>query len=303
MATKKPLINKDRFKSLVQIAQNQENETKKENITSRFDISDEKINKNEISYLKIDDLVEAPAKWNFYSKLPEDKFLELVESIEKNFLLHPIVVWEQEGSYMVLSGHNRLRAFKTLYEITNDEKYLKIPAMVKRKDELDENMAREIIIDTNWIQRQLSTYEKTNSIIQKYVNIKKTKEKGYKTRDILAEQLGISGRMVQNYISLNNLEKEFFDMIDENSLTIKQAVILARLPKSIQKLIIANKNDVDLDMIKLKKIQDLQDEQQILNILSKNKNEQEFVKITYKIPKNLKEEFDKLYKEFLEKNK
>ena len=40
----------------------------------------------------LDKLSPAPAAWNFYAPLPDDKLLELIESIRANDLLHPIVV-------------------------------------------------------------------------------------------------------------------------------------------------------------------------------------------------------------------
>ena len=43
----------------------------------------------------LDKLSPAPADWNFYAPLPDDKLLELIESIRANDLLHPIVVWKQ----------------------------------------------------------------------------------------------------------------------------------------------------------------------------------------------------------------
>ena len=118
MSVKKNFINKDRFKSLAKIS---ENEEKSENIVSRFKLETDE---NTIK-VDIDKLENAPKDWNFYRKLPDDKFLELVESIQNKGLLHPIVVWEKEDNYMILSGHNRARAYQKLYEITNDEKYCK----------------------------------------------------------------------------------------------------------------------------------------------------------------------------------
>ena len=69
---------------------------------------------------------------------------------------------------MILAGHNRVRAYSMLYEQTGNEKYKKIFACIKKKNEISEDEARAIIIDTNFVQRQLSTIEKTKSIVIKY---------------------------------------------------------------------------------------------------------------------------------------
>ena len=79
----------------------------------------------------LDKLSPAPADWNFYAPLPDDKLLELIESIRANDLLHPIVVWKQpDGALMILSGHNRVRAYTALLEKTGEDKYRRIPATV-----------------------------------------------------------------------------------------------------------------------------------------------------------------------------
>lgn len=295
MSAKKSIINKDRFKSLSKISENDD----KENVVSRFDID---VKNESVFSVEVDKLKDAPNNWNFYSKLDDDKFLELVDSINNNSLLHPIVVWQQNQDYMILSGHNRVRAFKKLYEITHDEKYLKIPAIIKKNDEITEDMAKEIIIDTNWIQRQLSTYEKTQSILQKYVKIKQSKNKGTKTRDVIASHLGITGRMVQNYISLNNLNSGFFEMLDDNLINIKQAIVIAKFEDYIQEEILKHKDDLSFNIQLLKSALSIKNKDRVIEILSANdglNEEENYIKVTYKIPKDKKSEFDKIYKEFI----
>ena len=64
--------------------------------------------------LPLTQLESAPDEWNFYDKLPPQKMAELIESIQTLGLLSPIIVWKRKESnkYMILSGHNRVRAFK-----------------------------------------------------------------------------------------------------------------------------------------------------------------------------------------------
>ena len=295
MSAKKSIINKDRFKSLSKISENDD----KENVVSRFDID---VKNESVVSVEVSKLKDAPNNWNFYSKLDDDKFLELVDSINNNSLLHPIVVWQQNQDYMILSGHNRVRAFKKLYEITHDEKYLKIPAIIKKNDEITEDMAKEIIIDTNWIQRQLSTYEKTQSILQKYVKIKQSKNKGTKTRDVIASHLGITGRMVQNYISLNNLNSGFFEMLDDNLINIKQAIVIAKFEDYNQEEILKHKDDLSFNIQLLKSALNIKNKDRVIQILSSTNDldeEENYIKVTYKIPKDKKSEFDKIYKDFI----
>lgn len=298
MSTKKSIINKDRFKNLSQISEFDTDIKKQDNTPkSRFDIE---FYTGSTDNIDINKLEPAPDSWNFYKPLPDEKFLELTQSIEKNSLLHPVVLWEREDSYMILSGHNRVKAYKKLYEITKDEKYAKIPAIVKRKDEIDENTAREIIVDTNWIQRQLTTYEKTQSILQKYVKIKKAKNKGEKTRDLIATELGISGRMVQNYLSLNQLEPKFFTLIDDNIINIKTAVLLSKFSPKIQDEILKNYEKISFDTELIKKAQKFDKIDDIMKILIKSKDEkEESITLNLKVPKSKKSEFMKIYKDWL----
>ena len=77
MSAKKSIINKDRFKSLSKISENDD----KENVVSRFDID---VKNESVVSVEVDKLKDAPKNWNFYSKLDDDKFLELVDSINNN---------------------------------------------------------------------------------------------------------------------------------------------------------------------------------------------------------------------------
>ncbi|MGG7187085.1 ParB/RepB/Spo0J family partition protein, partial [Clostridium butyricum] len=82
--------------------------------------------------------------------------------------------WKKDdsGKYMILSGHNRVHAYKILCENQDSEKYSKIHAVIKDKN-LSEEEAKEIIVDTNWVQRQLTTIQKARSINFKYRKLKK----------------------------------------------------------------------------------------------------------------------------------
>ena len=303
MSTKKTIINKDRFKSLSKIStfeKNIENDNKTkeiETIKSRFELE---ISNSDISSVSVDNLEEAPKQWNFYSKLPDDKFFELIESIEKNSLLHPIIVWERENSYMILSGHNRARAYKKLLEITKDEKYRQIPAIIKKKDEISQDTAKEIIVDTNWIQRQLSTYEKTQSILQKYVRIKSEKIKGQKTRELVAKNLGITGRMVQNYISLNKLNEKFFDLIDNKTINIKIAILISKLPQEVQEELLLHKDDIEFDLSIIKDAISSKNEKQLLKMLTKKEQkDSDMITLKIQIRRDQEEDFMKMYKKWL----
>lgn len=199
--------------------------------------------------IKISDLISAPDEWNFYKPLSDEKMSELIDSILKNGLLHPIVVWEQvDGKYMILAGHNRVRAYQYLYESSQDQTYAVIAALIKREKEITEEEAREIIIDTNWVQRQLSAIEKSRSIIEKYTVLRnksnyESKKGEYgqgRLRDIVAEQYQISGRQVEEYRRLSRLITEFKELLMQNKISFTIAAKLSLFNADIQTFIYQN---------------------------------------------------------------
>ena len=188
--------------------------------------------------LPLDSLHAARPDWNFYSPLSDDKMVELIASIRDNGLLHPIVVWRRPGQPdMVLSGHNRLEAFRRLYKTTGEEKYARIPCTVRQ--DLTEEQAREIIVDSNWVQRSLSPSEKARSICQKYAlaGRKARSANGSEhlsTYEIIAQQYGLSGRQIARYIKLGSLCPALLRLLDEGKLGVAAGVKLAGMPDDLQ---------------------------------------------------------------------
>lgn len=261
----------------------------------------------DIHKIDLDRLKEAPSEWNFYSPLSIKKMEELIYSIEKNGLLHPLVVWEQnDGTYMILSGHNRKRAFEMLYDSTKDEKYSKVFCYIKKSDEITEDEAKEIIIDTNWVQRELSTIEKAQSIYRKYTAIgRKQKVKhgegqGIRNYDRIAEQYNISGRHVLNYYKLNYLIDEIQNMVSENRLSIKAGVKLSNFDPLMQKWMYDNFKD-DINNQVVFKIQKDMSNDEIERIIIGEK-EIKTVELKYTVPLELKEDFQIYIKDFYEKH-
>ena len=261
----------------------------------------------DIHKIDLDKLKEAPSEWNFYSPLSLKKMEELIDSIEKNGLLHPLVVWEQnDGTYMILSGHNRKRAFEMLYDSTKDEKYSKLFCYIKKFNEITEDEAKEIIIDTNWVQRELSTIEKAQSIYRKYTSIgRKQKVKdgegqGIRNYDIIAEQYNISGRHVLNYYKLNYLIDEIQKMVSENRLSIKAGVKLSNFDPLTQKWMYDNFKDYINNQVVFKIQKDMSNDEIEKIILGKEENKT--IELKYTIPLELKEDFEIYIKNFYEKN-
>ena len=204
--------------------------------------------------IKLNQLLEAPQEWNFYRKLPAKKMQELIDSILTVGLLNPIIVWEQDnGNYMILSGHNRVRAYSILNKNSKDGKeYSAIEAIIKQKDEINEEIAKQIIIDTNWVQRDLSTSEKVKSIMTKYTQLKKISKLNKNYFDInslIAKEYNLTKRQIINYKTLNKLIPKIQQSIDDGNVNLVTGLKLAKLPVEIQnhiynKYILTNKYNI-----------------------------------------------------------
>ncbi|MGN0144488.1 MAG: ParB/RepB/Spo0J family partition protein [Clostridium sp.] len=242
----------------------------------------------------LDDLYSAPDEWNFYDKLPAGKMQELIESIVNIGLQEPVIVWKRDdsGKYMILSGHNRVHAYKILRENQDSEKYSKIHAVIKESD-LSEEEAKEIIVDTNWVQRQLTTIQKARSINFKYRKLKKDsldKKLKFDVNSVIADEYHITSRQLISYKSLGNLTEKAQNAVDNDKLSIKAGVAISKLACEDQDYIIdnyeisvlnkkytkikdsLNKNDGTLDKVKLSELL----------------NEDELSSITIKVPSQYK---------------
>jgi ParB family chromosome partitioning protein len=267
-----------------------------------FDFAHIKHDSN-IRLVSINKLVKAPDEWNFYKPLSDDKMLELIDSILNNGLLQPVVIWQQEdGEYMILAGHNRTEAYRKLLETTNDAKYEKIPALIKNWNELDETTAREIIIDTNWVQRKLTAMEKAKSINQKYNLLLGDGERLNKgngaIRDKIAESYHISGRQVSKYKSLINLIEPFQTALANSRITLTMASKLATLDSPIQKYIHTH-YDGDLDYSKLKLVKNDFTEDEIDELFILN---EKLVSLSFNVPESLAKEAQEMMEAWI-KNK
>lgn len=253
--------------------------------------------------VEINSIRPAPNEWNFYKPLSQDKMEELLESITQKGLLVPIIVWEQkDDSYIVLSGHNRLKAYQMLYKHTKEKQYLRIDALIKKYDEITENEAREIIVDTNWVQRQLTNIEKSMSINLKYnilFNKKKSEKQGL-VRNVIAKEYNISGRQIDNYRRLRILIPDLQEMIEKDKLKMNNALKIVYFDEKTQKYIYKNfKDKLIWKYVKyFKKNMSLDEIDKIFS----NIDTEDFIELKFKVPKHLKEILTKEIKKLIKRH-
>lgn len=182
-------------------------------------------------------LVAAPLEWNYFSALSEEKKALMAESIFHNGLLQPIIVrsLDPDGKeYEILAGHHRAEAYSVLYAITGDPKYLEIEARVFPYQSLTDTQAREIVEDTNFVQRgNLSARDKAACVFNKAKALKERGEKG----DVMAkvaEHFGINRSTAFSWKKLVDLIPDFADYFAKGNINIITASKIAGFPKAVQ---------------------------------------------------------------------
>lgn len=251
--------------------------------------------------LPLDKLRPAPAEWNFYAPLPDDKFIELIESIQKNDLLHPIVVWKQpDGSLMILSGHNRVRAYTALLEKTGEDKYRRIPSTVLT--DITPEDAHEIVVDSNYVQRVLTPSEKARSISQKYALAGRKKRSKTGERKSRYEQIGeayhLSGRQVAKYVKLGNLQDCLLELLDSGKLPLASALHLADLPPESQRYLAGHCADL-LASPKAAKLTAEMTSEQMQEFLN---DTPDTVRVSVTVPAALEDDFRRMAADWLKAN-
>lgn len=204
---------------------------------------------------------------------PEHKFklytgarrAEMLASVEEFGVLTPLIVWKREdGSHVILSGHNRKEAAKSLG-------LKEVPVVVKEGLSMEEAIL--IVTESNLRQRSfsdLSLSEQAFSLAQHYEASKsqgrrndlltavgdlldsleeggtcvhpehRSQEKGKKSRDILAEAYGISPTTMVRYLKIATLDGSLLELLDGGTLPFLSAYELSFVTDSaMQKKIAA----------------------------------------------------------------
>ena len=182
-------------------------------------------------------LVAAPIEWNYFSALSEEKKALMAESIFHNGLLQPIIVRSLDpagNQYEILAGHHRAEAYSVLYTITGDPKYLEIEARVFPYQALTDAQAREIVEDTNFVQRgDLSARDKAACVYNKAKSLKERGEKGDVMTKV-AEHFGINRSTAFSWKKLVDLIPDFADYFAKGNINIITASKIAGFPKQVQ---------------------------------------------------------------------
>lgn len=154
----------------------------------------------------------------FHINLDED-MVKLIESIEVNGQLMPVLVRPSKNGYKMISGHRRKYAMEKLG-------YQKVKAIVKN---LNDDEATILMVDSNIQREHISMMEKAFAYKMRLEAMKhqgkammidetcaqvEYKSKGKKSIEILAEMVGVNRNQIQRYIRLTHLIEPLQQMVD-----------------------------------------------------------------------------------------
>lgn len=274
-------------------------------------------NKTEI-LLPLEWLVPAPVDWNFFPPISEEKMVEMIFSIINNGLFNPIIVWERipEKEYMILSGHNRVRAYKRLLEEYrdvegfNEEKYKRIPAFIYKKDEIDEMKAKEIIIETNYVQRDPQDIQRVEHLITKYRMEYAFQQKDYKgrTRLKVARELKKGQATIQrDYELTTRIIPEFQELYYQKKCSKTNVIRLKHLPADVQRwFYYTYKHLFEGDSKSINKLlrafnQNVYTKEDVIEIVENFEKMPDIARLEFKVPEEFKEILRKEIDEFIQK--
>ena len=258
-----------------------------------------------VKYLEISKLEESPPEWNFFKPLDDSRFQMLKESIKTEGLLHPIHVWKYKNRFIILSGHNRVKAFKELYNETNDDMYNKISAKVEEVNTLDEERAKTIVALGN-IQRAVTLKEQYETIRRYFLYNKEHRgiESNEENYAEIEKKTGKKFRTIQRVLKLEKLIPELMNMIGgrKNPISTNAGESLANFTEANQKFLYREfKDELTTKSIKGLSPEMTRDEiREYFEEFSKRNTVEKQRKTLY-IPKEIEGDFDELVKELISK--
>lgn len=233
----------------------------------KFKTTDDEV----ITMLELEDLLNLQSFVHPYAKSldkNDEAIKALSEDIKKNGVISPIIVRKLKGNsyYEILSGHRRTKAARLAgldeipaivkEDITDEEAICIITDNEnQRKDILPSERAkayklRKEILDASMKLAKNESAENAEISIKNegenfgYTECTEESESGKRWRDTeegkqMLASLGVEHMTFYNYMKLNDLTDELLNMVDDKVISIKVAVQLSKLDKSIQEFMVS----------------------------------------------------------------
>lgn len=213
----------------------------------------------------------------------DERKSDMIQSIQENGILTPLIVREKGEGYEILAGHNRFACGKAAG-------LTEFPCIIKNADDAE---AELIVTVTNLHQRSLSdmSHSQKAKVIKTYYNAVKSQgkrndllnemkillENADKADEIkenatsrhsgeklngaakTADEYGLSARTISRYLRVAELNRDFLELLDSGNINLLAAVEISFLTQEEQNLIYRyiTENDLKIDMKKAKEIRSL----------------------------------------------
>lgn len=184
-----------------------------------------------------------PFEGHPFRVVDDEEMQKTVESVKQYGVLTPAIARpDPDGGYEIISGHRRMRACELAGIKT-------LPVIVR---DMDDDTAIIFMVDANLQREHILPRERAFAYRMKMEAIKHQGERtdlskdgtcaqvghksdGKRSRDIVAEEAGVSKNQVSRYIRLTELIPEIRDMVDEKKIAFNPAVELSYLKPEEQK--------------------------------------------------------------------
>lgn len=190
------------------------------------------VNQEQVQQLPVTAL-RPKSNHTFKVRTDSPHYTALVDSIHSSGIQTPLLVRRdpmQPGAYEIIAGHTRWTAARELGLAT-------VPCIVAQLSDTDADimMAETNIQRPDWLpSERAKTYKVWLEAVQTETGITQGQRtdltsgtqfpKLNRPRDLAAQRFGISGKMLDIYIKLNELTPELLDMVDANALDAKTGI-------------------------------------------------------------------------------
>ena len=209
----------------------------------------------QVVWLPIDQLTPFPrSRYNRYQEYSGEKLSELVDSIQTQGILQPLIVRRYDGAYQIVSGHNRKKAAERLgwkeipclvRSMSDDEALCQLNEInVQQRELLPSQKAFAYKIKIEYLRqknamRQIGADEK-NAVRQIGADEKNNQEIRIRVDEQLAQVSEDSARQIQRYIRLTELTDDLLDAVDAGLIGLEPAGKLAQLRAESQNVIFSS---------------------------------------------------------------
>ena len=174
-----------------------------------------------------------------FKVVDDESMEELVESIQENGILTPVLVRpDDQGTYEMISGHRRLHAAKRVG-------LRKIPAIIKEMTNDDATIA---MVDSNMQREEILPSERAFSLKMKMDAMNhrgsrsdltlSTEWTKLTSAEVVGETMGIKKSQVHRYIRLTFLIPQLLELVDAGRLALNVGQEISYLNNNYQKWIL-----------------------------------------------------------------